>query len=110
MTKTNEIPSYYNTADEKERLIFREWLSGLLRTEHVKITFTKKDGTVRELLATLKEEVIVPYEKKTERTRSPNKDSISVWDLEKNAWRSFRYDSVSKVSFSVSGGNAGDRL
>jgi len=95
------VPTYYSTTDDKERAIFREWLSGLLRTEHVKITFTKKDGSVRELLATLKEEAIVPYEKKTERTKAPNKDSISVWDIEKNAWRSFRFDSVSKISFTI---------
>lgn len=27
--------------------------------------------------------------------RKPNPDVISVWDLEKNAWRSVRYDSIS---------------
>jgi hypothetical protein len=26
-------------------------------------------------------------------------DSLAVWDLEKNAWRSFRYDTVISVKF-----------
>jgi hypothetical protein len=26
-------------------------------------------------------------------------DSLAVWDLDKNAWRSFRYDTVISVKF-----------
>jgi hypothetical protein len=51
---------------------------------------------------TLQESAIPTYEKKTERVRTTSTDeSISVVDLEKNEWRSFRYDSIKSVSFTL---------
>jgi hypothetical protein len=47
------------------------------------------------------EQYVVPYESKTERTKVPSEDTLSVWDLEKNAWRSFRLDSVIDFSFTI---------
>lgn len=66
-----------------------------LRSCKCKVTFTKQDGTVRDMLCTLMEDYIIPQEKKTERVKTPSENTLSVWDLEKNAWRSFRIDSVS---------------
>jgi hypothetical protein len=51
---------------------------------------------------TLLESAIPVYEKKTEIARTKTSDeSISVVDLEKNEWRSFRYDSIKSVSFTL---------
>jgi hypothetical protein len=50
---------------------------------------------------TLKEENIVQYEKKTERVKTLNEETCPVFDLEKNEWRSFRYDTITKVEFTV---------
>ncbi len=66
-----------------------------LRSNKCKVTFTKQDGTVRDMLCTLMEAFIIPQEKKTERVKTPSENTLAVWDLEKNAWRSFRTDSVS---------------
>jgi hypothetical protein len=79
----------------------REWLRGLLRSEKVTVLFTKKDGTERELICTLKEDKI-PSEKAPKNTgKAKSEDSIAVFDLEKSDWRSFRFDSVKKVEFTL---------
>jgi WYL_2, Sm-like SH3 beta-barrel fold len=87
---------WYNSATPDEQAQFRNWLHGVLNDIRVFIKFNKKDGTEREMLCTLSEEAPV-YEKKTERKANP--DTCFVFDVEKKEWRSFRYDSVTRVSF-----------
>jgi WYL_2, Sm-like SH3 beta-barrel fold len=87
---------WYNSATPDEQAQFRDWLLGVLNDVRVFIKFNKKDGTEREMLCTLSEEAPV-YEKKTERKANP--DTCFVFDVEKKEWRSFRYDSVTRVSF-----------
>ena len=65
------------------------------------MTFTKSDGTEREMKCTLKEEFIQQYEKKTDRVRKENEDVLSVWDLDNNGWRSFRVDSIKHIDFDL---------
>ena len=79
----------------------RQWLIGTLRINKIRVTFTKKDGTERDMLCTLQEEAIIPYEKKTERVKEQNEEVLSVWDVEKNSWRSFRFDSIIRISFTI---------
>jgi len=75
----------------------REWLKSTLRNGTVEVVFTKKDGTERTMKCTLKEGVAIPHEKTTERTKEANDANLAVWDVEKNAWRSFRLDSIKSV-------------
>lgn len=70
-----------------------ELLKSKLRDGEVNLTFTKKDGTIRYMKCTLQESALPPAPDVS--VRKPNPDVISVWDLEKNAWRSVRYDSIS---------------
>ena len=60
----------------------------------MKVAFTKTDGTIREMICTLQESFTIPYEKKTEKQKPENNDVLAVWDVEKDAWRSFRVDSI----------------
>jgi len=76
----------------------RAWLIDLLHNYSVSIKFTKTDGTERTMRCTLREGVIVPHEKKTEREKAANDNVLAVWDLDKNAWRSFRLDSITDVN------------
>lgn len=99
----NSGQTYYSQADEKNRKKFREFLNGLLRTDEVNLTFTKKDGTIREMKCTLIESMLPEYEKKTDRVKEPSNDIIAVFDLDKQAWRSVRYDSISQINFNLSG-------
>jgi hypothetical protein len=46
---------------------------------------------------TLLEGWVKEYEKKSEKTRPVSEDTLSVWDVEKNGWRSFRYDSIIEI-------------
>jgi hypothetical protein len=87
------------SGDEKE--VFRKWLVSHLKYGPVTVYFTKKDGTERKMDCTLKEENIVQYEKKTERVKTLNEETCPVFDLEKNEWRSFRYDSLTKVELTL---------
>lgn len=79
----------------------REWLKSMLQMGPVDVTFTKKDGTERVMRCTLQEGVVVPHDKTTDRTKDENPDVLPVWDMEKNAWRSFRLDTIKHVKFDV---------
>lgn len=64
------------------------------------VTFTKQNGDERVMRCTLQETVLpkqIDLEESIQK-KGPT-DSLAVWDLEKNAWRSFRYDSVISVKF-----------
>jgi len=76
---------------------FKHWLTEELRNNIVTVVFTKKDGTERVMKCTLKSDVVVPYEQKTERKKVQNEEIVSVWDVEKNAWRSFNITTISEV-------------
>lgn len=68
----------------------REELVDLLKTKRVNLSFTKKDGTTRHMKCTLLDEVIpeiVGSSKEYEH-------HITVYDLEKEGWRSVNLDSV----------------
>lgn len=69
-------------------------LKDLLRTNVVVVRFKKADGTERVMNCTLRDDVVVPHEKTTERVKPVNESVCPVWDIDKKAWRSFRYDSV----------------
>lgn len=73
-------------------------LKTALRAGPVLVTFTKADGTERTMRCTLQEGVVVPHEKKTERVKEAHENVVPVWDLEKSAWRSFKFDSIKHVT------------
>lgn len=100
-TEVTKNENWYSTASKSEQKKFREWVSGVLRNETATLTFRKKDGTIRVMKASLREEHIPVYEKKTEAVRKPNDEVISVVDLEKNEWRSVRFDSIQGVEFTI---------
>ena len=98
-------------ANEKEFSVFKEWTYGLLKDKNVKdlcITFTKKDGTEREMACTLVSSRI-PTDKQPktsvgveeEANSQTNGSAVRVFDTEKQEWRSFRWDSVKQVRFDL---------
>ena len=68
----------------------------------LKVVFTKVDGTGRTMLCTKNKEIIseryTPEERKTDRIYKESEEAARVFDLEKNEWRSFRYDSIKTYS------------
>jgi hypothetical protein len=75
-------------------IMSKEALREKLGNSVCKVKFTKQDGTVREMMCTLKSDIAIPHEKKTDRVKQMSEDVLAVWDCEKNAWRSFRFDSI----------------
>jgi hypothetical protein len=57
------------------------------------------------MICTLREDIVVPHEKKTERVKEINENVLAVWDCEKNAWRSFRVDSIIGVHVNMENNN-----
>lgn len=98
----DELPQYL-TWGEEDRKAFRSWLKSLLKSDIVNLTFRKNDGTMREMRCTLRDEYLIESKSTTEpkKPRKVSEDSIAVIDLDKNEWRSFRYDSVKRVNFTI---------
>lgn len=92
-------PNIFSTGTQKEQQHAREWLKGHLKAGPVKITFLKKDGSEREMNCTLQEGIVVPHEKTTDRVKQVSDEVCPVWDIDIGAWRSFRYDSITKLTF-----------
>lgn len=89
--------------DTKDAELGRQWLIGLLEERPVEIVFTKKDGTERTMKCTLQEKYL-PETVGTGKTKSD--EVLAVFDLEKEGWRSFRWDSIKQVNFSLESENA----
>ena len=86
--------------DLKKSPEFRDWLIGVLADENksTRITFKKKDGTVREMRCT-RNPAYTPAEfhPKNESVESPT--TIRAFDLEKCEWRSFVVENVMEVNY-----------
>ena len=65
-----------------------------------KVVFNKIDGTEREMTCTLMENYIP--EKTVSIPHVPRRDNenvLAVWDCDKQAWRSFRLDSIINIEY-----------
>ena len=83
----------------------KTWINELLHDENIEnlcITFTKKDGTERQMHCTLSESRI-PTDKqpKTQQSASDSGSALRVFDTDKGEWRSFRWDSIKNVTFTI---------
>lgn len=79
----------------------KNWLKSLLREQKVTIEFEKKDGTLRKMICTLSEKEI-PAEKMPKGTGKAKSDEIlAVFDVENDGWRSFRWDSMKRIQFTL---------
>ena len=92
---------WYINASETEQEIFRVWLYGVMRMHEVEIDFVKKSGEMRNLKCTLDESKMLFDLPKSDKVKAKSKESLSVYDLEKNEWRAFRYDSVTCIKFNI---------
>ena len=88
----------FTEAKERNRMILtRNELIEALSAHKCIVKFTKVNGEVREMPCTLREDIVPKYEHKTERSKKPNDQTLSVWCTDVNAWRSFRVDSVQEL-------------
>ena len=97
----------YQEADETGQIIIRDWVRSLLQAQSVTVTFVKADGTVRDMTCTLNWDLIpedkqprdVPVERllETKKRKDPDPHTLRVFDMEKQQWRSFRFDRLQKI-------------
>ena len=103
----------YQEGDDQVKEQIRSWVRGLLTNSEISVTFTKADGTDRDMLCTLDHSRIpvsvakpvsttapvdgIVRESKKSR-KEPDPHSIRVYDLEKQEWRSFRFERLKKVT------------
>jgi hypothetical protein len=80
---------------------FKKWFKGLLQLTEIQVTFFKLNGEERVMRCTLDEQHI-PQEKLPKGTGKSTSDAtISVFDLDKQDWRSFRFDSIKEFDCSL---------
>lgn len=73
-------------------------LREMLKTNLATIVFTKKDGSKREMHCTLIPDYLpVMQEPNPNITYGPSPFIITVWDLEQNAWRSIKFESILSI-------------
>lgn len=101
MTQVTDLADFnetwYSTAVEEERKQFREWLLGVLDMhEKVSVTFKKADGTLREMNCTTKEGIRPVVENK-----KISDTLCTVWDTDLSAWRSFKFENITKINFTL---------
>lgn len=83
---------------------FKNLLKEQLNKNEVSVTFTKRDGSERRMQCTLSasripREQLPQGEGDTSSTKTFSEEALRVFDTEKIAWRSFRYDSIKAVTF-----------
>jgi|688.fasta_scaffold671953_2 hypothetical protein len=77
----------------------KQQLNESLRSGVCNITFIKKDGEHRAMRAT-KNLSLLPEDAIPKNTIVETEDSpVRVYDLEKNGWRSFKYDSLISAEY-----------
>lgn len=93
------------TLSEKEIKLFKKWLKGHLAYGPVTVTFTKKDGSERVMNCTTNTSLVPPVpvveNAEPKKPKKVNEEVMPVYDLEANAWKSFRWDSIKQVRFEL---------
>jgi hypothetical protein len=109
----NAPGTQYQESDDANQAIIRDWVRSLLQKGPVTVVFVKADGTEREMKCTLSHDLLptVPTPNKAaepevvQESKKPRKEpdvhSLRVFDLDKNEWRSFRFERLRKVSAEI---------
>jgi hypothetical protein len=108
----------YQEATDTERKIIRDWIRLLLQKTTARVDFVKSDGTVRQMRCTLDHDQIpvstakpVPATKSSgtvveaiesvKPRKQPSDETLRVYDLDKQEWRSFRFDRLQNITVDV---------
>lgn len=101
--------TYYSQASPEDQEEFKSWLKGLLHDGPVTITFTKVDGSERIMNCSLKADLLPPIvvvveegaELPVKKERKVNPNVVAVFDLEKQDWRSIKYETIKEIKFAI---------
>jgi WYL_2, Sm-like SH3 beta-barrel fold len=103
-----ELPAVDDEWTDEGAEIFFDRLKTVMREQEIKITFTKKDGTERVMRCTLDPNKLPVHETNTdnpidfpETKRKVSTETMAVFDLDVQGWRSFTKKSVKCVDFTT---------
>lgn len=85
LSSSEEVTARYNAYNE------------VLGKSVVVVTFTKVDGTVRQMVATRRPDLVIVHENKTGRVKAVNENILPVFDLYLGQWRSITLANVTEV-------------
>jgi len=98
----------YQEGSDADRHIIRDWVRNLLHSTAATVTFVKSDGTVRDMRCTLNwNSIPLDQQPKTvdltesRQRKAPSEDSLRVFDLDINEWRSFRFDRLQRITATI---------
>lgn len=87
---------------EDDFKLFKIWLTEMLDFNIVTVTFLKKDGSERVMKCTTSSAITQSdIETEPKKERKTNEEVKPVFDVDARAWRSFRWDSVKRIEFSI---------
>ena len=99
---SGQSANYYVRASESEREIMRDWVRRLLKEREVTVDFEKANGEFRSMKCTLREDLGAKYTvTESKNPRKSNPDVCVVWDINQQAWRSFRWDRMRRIQFDL---------
>jgi hypothetical protein len=79
----------------------KDYVIGRLKGGIIRIAFQKADGSLREMNATLNEDIIrtcIPMKESNKTTRRPpSTDAIPVFDFDKKEWRAFKLSTLGEM-------------
>ena len=88
-----------------------KWLRGVLQTETITVTFTKKDGTERVMNCTTNPSIVPKVEiKEDAKPRKQSETTMRVFDIDIKEWRSFTTRSIKELSVTFDFGAEDDTV
>lgn len=69
-----------------------------LRQGTLEVHFKKKDGSIRRMVCTTHTDVLGDDTSSARSAPVFQNEIVTVWDVEADAWRSFRFDSIVSVA------------
>lgn len=91
----------YDQMEIKEQEELQKFVRGLLHERVITVEFVKADGSPRRMECTLNEGMGAKYSTNESTKKKPHPDTCVVWDINQNAWRSFRWDRLKRVHFNL---------
>jgi hypothetical protein len=93
------MDAFTESIERNSMKLTKEEIVEALKANVCEVTFTKVNGETRTMPCTLRADIVPAYERKTPVKEATAKESatLSVWCIDKQAWRSFRVDSVTDI-------------
>lgn len=82
---------------EEAKQTLGEQLVEVLKDHEVTVTFTKRDGSQREMRCTLNSNLADIPQSYSSSSVNPDEGRVTVWDMDKQGWRSFYVDTVTSI-------------